>query len=216
MAAADRPVVKPRPVYLNLFAIRQPLPAIVSILHRISGALLFLPSAFRCCCGSCSAPRVARRIRRGECAPLAHPFAKLVLLGLAWAYLHHLLAGIPPPGARPAHRHRPCAGAPARLRCCWSCPCCCSSSSRCGCGDARDRIVRSARTTAGATGCRSASPRSSWRVYTVLFLGIAALARRPRLRDVEGAVRAATRSASRRSCSWSRCCGTRGSACATS
>ena len=42
MAAADRPVDKPRPVYLNLFAIRQPLPAIVSILHRISGALLFL------------------------------------------------------------------------------------------------------------------------------------------------------------------------------
>ena len=31
-----------RPVYLNLFAIRLPLPAIVSILHRISGALLFL------------------------------------------------------------------------------------------------------------------------------------------------------------------------------
>ena len=32
MAALDRPVVKPRPVYLNLLAIRQPLPAIVSIL----------------------------------------------------------------------------------------------------------------------------------------------------------------------------------------
>lgn len=31
-----------RPVYLNLLKIRQPLPAVVSILHRISGALLFL------------------------------------------------------------------------------------------------------------------------------------------------------------------------------
>jgi succinate dehydrogenase / fumarate reductase cytochrome b subunit len=31
-----------RPVYLNLIAIRQPIPAIVSILHRLSGALLFL------------------------------------------------------------------------------------------------------------------------------------------------------------------------------
>src|SRR5487761_2740255 len=41
MAAVERPVVKPRPIYLNLMAIRQPLPAIVSILHRISGALLF-------------------------------------------------------------------------------------------------------------------------------------------------------------------------------
>ena len=41
--ATPRPVARPsRPVYLNLFAIRQPLPAIVSILHRASGALLFL------------------------------------------------------------------------------------------------------------------------------------------------------------------------------
>jgi succinate dehydrogenase / fumarate reductase cytochrome b subunit len=31
-----------RPVYLNLLKIRQPLPAVVSIFHRISGALLFL------------------------------------------------------------------------------------------------------------------------------------------------------------------------------
>ena len=31
-----------RPVFLNLLLIRQPLPAIVSILHRISGVLLFL------------------------------------------------------------------------------------------------------------------------------------------------------------------------------
>ena len=31
-----------RPVYLNLLKIRQPLPAVVSILHRISGFLLFL------------------------------------------------------------------------------------------------------------------------------------------------------------------------------
>ena len=42
MAALERPVVKPRPVYLNLLAIRQPLPAIVSFLHRVSGLLLFL------------------------------------------------------------------------------------------------------------------------------------------------------------------------------
>ncbi len=33
---------KARPKYLNLLQIRQPAPAIVSILHRISGALLFL------------------------------------------------------------------------------------------------------------------------------------------------------------------------------
>ena len=42
MAAADRPIAKPRPVYLNLFAIRQPVAAITSIIHRASGALLFV------------------------------------------------------------------------------------------------------------------------------------------------------------------------------
>lgn len=31
-----------RPVYLDLLKIRQPLPAVVSIFHRVSGALLFL------------------------------------------------------------------------------------------------------------------------------------------------------------------------------
>ena len=40
--AAVRAVRKKRPVYLNLVAIRLPLPGFVSILHRISGALLFL------------------------------------------------------------------------------------------------------------------------------------------------------------------------------
>ncbi|HLF66576.1 MAG TPA: succinate dehydrogenase, cytochrome b556 subunit, partial [Gammaproteobacteria bacterium] len=31
-----------RPINLNLFTIRFPLPAIVSILHRVSGVFLFL------------------------------------------------------------------------------------------------------------------------------------------------------------------------------
>lgn len=31
-----------RPVYLDLLRIRQPLPAMISLLHRISGVLLFL------------------------------------------------------------------------------------------------------------------------------------------------------------------------------
>ncbi len=42
MPVAEQPVVKRRPVYLNLPRIRLPLPGIVSILHRISGAVLFL------------------------------------------------------------------------------------------------------------------------------------------------------------------------------
>ena len=31
-----------RPIYLDLLRIRQPVPAVVSFLHRVSGALLFL------------------------------------------------------------------------------------------------------------------------------------------------------------------------------
>ena len=93
MAAADRPIVKPRPVYLNLFAIRQPLPAISSILHRISGALLFavgIPALLWAVQRSLASPETFARWQ----STMAHPLAKLVVLALAWAYIHHLLAGI--------------------------------------------------------------------------------------------------------------------------
>jgi succinate dehydrogenase / fumarate reductase cytochrome b subunit len=93
MAAADRPVVKPRPVYLNLFAIRQPVPAIASIIHRATGALLFFAGIpvllwfVQHALGSQAAFDAAMQ-------PFATPFGKLVVLVLAWSYLYHLLAGI--------------------------------------------------------------------------------------------------------------------------
>lgn len=93
MAALDRPVVKPRPVYLDLLHIRQPLPAVVSILHRISGALLFvagIPLVLWVTQRALASPQAWEAMR----ATLSHPFAKLVLLALAWAYLHHFIAGI--------------------------------------------------------------------------------------------------------------------------
>ena len=93
MAAADRPVVKPRPVYLNLVAIRQPLPAIVSILHRASGALLFvvgIPLLLWFVQKTLASPESFDAVTR----PLASPFGKLVVLALVWSYLYHLLAGI--------------------------------------------------------------------------------------------------------------------------
>src|SRR6476620_11496889 len=93
MAAADRPIVKPRPVYLNLFAIRQPLPAIVSILHRITGALLFvvgIPLLLWFVQRSLASPDAFDAAMR----PLTSPFGKLVLLALVWGYVYHLLAGL--------------------------------------------------------------------------------------------------------------------------
>lgn len=93
MAAADRPLVKPRPIYLNLFAIRQPVPAIISILHRVSGVLLILvgiPVLLWFVDASLASPeRYA-----GAYGPLTSWFGKLVLLALAWSVFHHVLAGI--------------------------------------------------------------------------------------------------------------------------
>ena len=40
-----------RPKHLNLFKIHQPLPAIVSIIHRISGVILFFPGIPLMLCG---------------------------------------------------------------------------------------------------------------------------------------------------------------------
>lgn len=43
-----------RPINLNLFTIKFPLPAIVSILHRISGVIMFLFIPILLCLLSCS------------------------------------------------------------------------------------------------------------------------------------------------------------------
>jgi succinate dehydrogenase / fumarate reductase cytochrome b subunit len=93
MPALERPVTKPRPVYLNLVRIRLPLPGIVSFLHRVSGAGLFLvglPLLLAGVQASLASPEAFERFR----SAWSNPLAKLVLIGLAWAYLHHLCAGI--------------------------------------------------------------------------------------------------------------------------
>jgi succinate dehydrogenase / fumarate reductase cytochrome b subunit len=93
MATAERRPPAPRPVYLDLFRIRKPLPSIVSIVHRVTGAILLLIGIPVLLWG------VERSLASSDAyaalrATLAHPLWKLVLLGLAWAFLHHLCAGI--------------------------------------------------------------------------------------------------------------------------
>ena|SRR5688500_14018554 len=81
-----------RPKFLNLFQIRQPAPAIVSILHRISGAVLFI-FLWLFLLGlqrSLGTPESYAQLK----AFIDQPLMKLVLLGLLWAYLHHTFAGI--------------------------------------------------------------------------------------------------------------------------
>ena len=88
-----RRVVKKRPVYLDLPRIRLPLPGIASILHRVSGALLFLvgiPMLLAAVGASLASPESYGELK----ATFSHPVAKLALLVMAWAYLHHFCAGI--------------------------------------------------------------------------------------------------------------------------
>ena len=82
----------PRPKYLAVWQIRLPLPAIVSILHRISGLGLFLLLPFLLCLFGMSlkSPESFETFK----TIVGHPLAKLVLLGLLWACLHHFCAGI--------------------------------------------------------------------------------------------------------------------------
>jgi succinate dehydrogenase / fumarate reductase cytochrome b subunit len=94
MPVLERPIVRARrPVYLNLLRIRLPLPGIVSILHRISGAGLFLvgiPLLLLVLQWSLGSAESLAQLR----SVLAQPAVKLVLIGLVWAYLHHFCAGI--------------------------------------------------------------------------------------------------------------------------
>lgn len=84
--------IKPRPKHLNLMQIRLPVPGIVSIMHRISGVVLFLliPLLLWLFQASLESPASFAALH----AVVAHPLMKLLLLGLLWGYLHHLLAGL--------------------------------------------------------------------------------------------------------------------------
>lgn len=82
-----------RPKHLNLFKIKQPLPAVVSILHRISGALLFFPGIPLVLCGLqllLQSPE-SFEVLMGY---LQIPAIKSLLLLSLWFLLHHVCAGI--------------------------------------------------------------------------------------------------------------------------
>ncbi|MGB0128358.1 MAG: succinate dehydrogenase, cytochrome b556 subunit [Rhodocyclaceae bacterium] len=85
-------MIKQRPKYLNLAEIRLPLPGFVSILHRVSGALLFLGLPILIYLFSSSLDSADSFAEFS--AVVANPLVKLILLGLLWGYLHHFCAGI--------------------------------------------------------------------------------------------------------------------------
>ncbi len=85
-------MAKLRPKYLNLFEIKLPIPGIVSILHRVSGAGLFLMLPFVLYLLQSSLQSPSSYILFRDL--LSSVLVKLLLLGLLWAFLHHFAAGI--------------------------------------------------------------------------------------------------------------------------
>jgi succinate dehydrogenase / fumarate reductase, cytochrome b subunit len=76
----------------DLLKYRLPVPGVLSILHRVSGALMFLaiPLSLWLFDLSLRSESTFERLR----SYASHPWLKLVLTGLAWALFHHLCAGL--------------------------------------------------------------------------------------------------------------------------
>jgi len=93
---SEAAVKKVRPKYLSLqallFEIRLPLPGWISILHRISGALLFVAMLWLLWMLDRSLASEAGFEKIKHYAGLWP--VKLSLLLLVWAYCHHFCAGI--------------------------------------------------------------------------------------------------------------------------
>ena len=84
---------KARPKYYDLNLLNLPLPALVSIFHRITGMVMFLfmiPLSLY----------LLQATLKSESGfnfwsnVLNFPVAKLILLGFVWAFLHHFFAGL--------------------------------------------------------------------------------------------------------------------------
>lgn len=81
-----------RPVYLNLFQIRLPIGGVVSILHRITGALLALliPFALWALQASLENPARFADVK----ALLGRGGGRAVMLLVLWILIQHLYSGI--------------------------------------------------------------------------------------------------------------------------
>jgi succinate dehydrogenase / fumarate reductase cytochrome b subunit len=83
---------KKRPKHLALHKIKLPLPGFVSILHRLSGILLFLTLPLLLWLFQLSLRSIETYTQLTTI--FQYPLSKIVMLGLLWAFLHHFCAGI--------------------------------------------------------------------------------------------------------------------------
>ena len=81
-----------RPKNLNLFTIRLPINALVSILHRVSGVILFI-----------ALPLLLLGLNNSFTDELGYLqmislldywITKIILIGFSWAFFHHFYAGL--------------------------------------------------------------------------------------------------------------------------
>ena len=90
---SPQPASRQRPKYVDINLLHLPLPGLVSIFHRVTGVVMFMfliPAVLfvlQCTLGSEAGFNEWRSV-------LAHPLAKLIVLGFVWSYMHHLFAGI--------------------------------------------------------------------------------------------------------------------------
>jgi len=76
----------------DILRYRLPAAGVVSILHRVSGAMMFLLLPFILYIFDLSiTSEISFTHLQGF---VTHWFVKLLILGLSWAYLHHFCAGV--------------------------------------------------------------------------------------------------------------------------
>jgi succinate dehydrogenase / fumarate reductase, cytochrome b subunit len=94
MAASSNTPLKPRPKYYDLNLFNLPLPALVSIFHRITGVVMFLfmiPVALYLLQGTLKSESGFNFWKN---VLTTFPIVKLIMLGFIWAFVHHFYAGI--------------------------------------------------------------------------------------------------------------------------
>jgi succinate dehydrogenase / fumarate reductase, cytochrome b subunit len=96
LATKKRPEFRNINAFTDLPKYRLPAPGIVSILHRISGVLMFvlLPLIIWLFDNSVSSEISFARFRAAFNTGAGGVILKLVALSLIWAYLHHFIAGL--------------------------------------------------------------------------------------------------------------------------
>ena len=96
-ARVNRPQFRNINAFKDLPGYRLPLAGLVSILHRISGALMFLLLPFIIWVFDLSVSSeisYARLMGVFDNGATGGVLLKLLVLALIWAYLHHLMAGL--------------------------------------------------------------------------------------------------------------------------